>query len=224
LICCLLRLDFVVKFAKQNHKGVAENFVAELQHVGRGAKVAYSNITVELISLERSMKKTTGDLEKIKDVASKMYDQLESRSKEYSLKIKEMSAKVDRMEAERKEVLKRFGEDEKSGEIGELFQSVVDFIGSWQTAEALLDADAADTGAAADGSTTAGRRGGSAAAGGAAGADDDDNKIESKMAEMKAGTFRRRAGSAVGDKDARPAAEDVSARQKELERERLRRR
>ena len=50
-------------------------------------------------------------------------------------------------------------------------------------------------------------------------------ELESKLADMKAGTFRRRAGSAVGVSDATDSgSEDRGARQKELERERLRRR
>merc|ERR1712224_727143 len=62
-------LDFVVKFTHENHPDVASTILAELEHVGRGAKVAYSNIAVELMSLQRSMKATQAKLLKVKDVA-----------------------------------------------------------------------------------------------------------------------------------------------------------
>ena len=219
---CLRRLDFVVKYTRENHPDVASKFLAELEHVGRGAKVAYSNIAVELSSLERSLKATQTKLTKVKDVAGKLYAQLQARVEEYSVKIQQMGEKVKNMEAARKEVLVRFGEDPKSGELGELFQSVVDFISSWEAAASLLDAEAKTSG------SSSGHAGGSSDSGSsrdAAGQALDGNKLEHKLADMKAGTFRRRAGSAVGATDAvSPATEDRSARQKELERERLRRR
>lgn len=219
MISVVCRLDFVVKFTHENHPDVASKILPEMEHVGRGAKVAYSNIAVELLSLERSMKATQAKMSKVKDVAGKLYEQLQTRVEEYSAKIQEMGGKVKHMEAERKEVLLKFGEDPKSGELGELFQSVVDFLGSWEASAALLDADAKTSG-----SSTA-QAASSNAAGGAAAQAGDGNKLENKLADMKAGTFRRRAGSAVGVSDATDSGhEDRGARQKELERERLRRR
>ena len=215
------RLDFVVKFTHDNHPDVASKFLSEMEHVGRAAKVAYSNIAVELLSLERSMKATQSKLAKVKDVAGKLYEQLQGRVQEYSAKIQQMREKVKYMEAERLEVLLKFGEDPKSGELGELFQSVVDFVGSWEAAAASLDAEAKtseSSSAQAAGSTAS-----SDAAGGAAGQGADGNKLENKLAEMKAGTFRRRAGSTVGVSNAEgPASEVQGAQQKEVERERLR--
>lgn len=207
-----------MKYTRENHPDVASKFLAELEHVGRGAKVAYSNIAVELSSLERSLKATQTKLTKVKDVAGKLYAQLQARVEEYSVKIQKMGEKVKSMEAARKEVLVRFGEDPKSGELGELFQSVVDFMSSWEAAASLLDTEAKTSG------SSSGQAGGSSSAA-AAEPLDDGNKLEHKLADMKAGTFRRRAGSAVGAADAvGPATDDRSARQKELERERLRRR
>ena len=211
-------LDFVVKFTQQNHPAVADKFAVELEEVNRGAKVPYSNIAIELASLVKSMKLTIANMGKIEAVAEKMHSQLKARVGEYEKRIKEMESEVAEMEKLRIEVLLRFGEDPKSGEIGELFQAIVSFVASWETAAAAsLEAEAA-----------AGKGGGSgdsAATGGAAAAG-NDNKIDDKMAQMKAGNFRRRAGAqgqGSSSGGGGGGGEDASARAKELERERLRR-
>ena len=88
------------------------------------------------------------------------------------------------MEKLREEVLLRFGE-EKSGEIGEVFQCVLDFLSSFSAAQQSFEAG----GAAA------------AATGGGKGEAEDQSSraVDNKLSAMKKGTFRRRAGSSVGN-------------------------
>ena len=89
------------------------------------------------------------------------------------------------MEKLRLEVLLRFGEDPKSGEIGEVFQCVLDFLSSFSAAQQSFEPG----GAAA------------AAAGGGKGEAEDQSSraVDNKLSAMKKGTFRRRAGSSVGN-------------------------
>lgn len=225
--CIACRLDFVAKYAHENSPGVASKLLTELEHVGRGAKVAYSNIAVELASLQKSMRATQTKLNAVSKVADKMHKDLSPRVADYSEQIGKIAESVTQMDAERIEVMTRFGEDPKSGDIGELFKSVVDFLGSWEAAVASLDVKVV-SGTKDVQAGPPSKSGGSAAADGAAAggapAKSGDNKIEDKLAAITSGNFRRRVRKALKTDPADPATESSSARQKDLERERLRRR
>ena len=61
-------LDFLAKLVVNKHPAIAEGMEAELQNVGRGTKVAFSNISTQLAAMQRSLKASHAKMESMRSV------------------------------------------------------------------------------------------------------------------------------------------------------------